>query len=103
MAALPSAFWCHASRPFWIDSPLVWMAKSTMVVVPPWAAAMRARLEVVGRGGAAERHVEVRVGVDAAGDHVFAGRVDDHVGGAEIHPSLRDGGDHAPSIQTSAA
>ncbi len=46
----------------------------------------RAGFEIVGRGGAAERHVEVRVGVDAAGDHVHAGGVDD-AGGV-----LRDAG-----------
>ena len=37
----------------------------------------RAGLEVVGRRRPAERHVEVRVRVDAAGDHELAGRVDD--------------------------
>ena len=40
----------------------------------------RAGLEVVGRRRAAERHVEVRVDVDAAGDHVLARRVDRAVG-----------------------
>ena len=40
----------------------------------------RARLEVVGRGRAAEGHVQVRVDVDAAGDDVLSGRVDDPVG-----------------------
>ena len=36
---MPSAFACQVSRPLIVDSPLVWMAKSTMVVVPPCAAA----------------------------------------------------------------
>ena len=41
----------------------------------------RARLEVVGRRRAAERHVEMRVAVDAAGNDVATGRVDDAIGG----------------------
>ena len=41
-----------------------------------------AGLEVVGRRRAAERHVEVRVHVDAARHHEHAGRVDDGVGRA---------------------
>ena len=40
----------------------------------------RAGLEVVGRVGAAERHVEVRVHVDAAGHHVLARGVDRALG-----------------------
>ena len=39
-----------------------------------------AGLEVVGGGGAAKRHVEMGVHVDAAGHHVLAGRVDGAVG-----------------------
>jgi hypothetical protein len=52
------------------------MAKSTMVVVPPCAAATVPVSKSSTRGGAAERHVQVRVRVDAAGDDVFAGGVD---------------------------
>jgi hypothetical protein len=70
------------------------------------------RLEVVDRDGAAERHVEMRVRVDAARQDVLAGRVDRPVGrdveiGADERDSLavdedvRDevvgGGDDAPS------
>ena len=40
MAALPSAFRIQASRASCSAWPLYWMAKSTMVVVPPKAAAM---------------------------------------------------------------
>ena len=40
----------------------------------------RAGLEGVGREGAAERQLHVRVPVDATGDHVLAGGVDDAVG-----------------------
>jgi hypothetical protein len=43
----------------------------------------RAGFEIVARRGAAERHVEVRVGVDAAGDHVHAGGVDHLRSGAD--------------------
>ena len=38
------------------------------------------RLEVVGRRRSPERHVEVGVDVDAAGQHQLAGRVDDPIG-----------------------
>ena len=38
-------------------------------------------LEVIRGGGAAEGHVQVRVGVNAAGDHVEAGSLDDLVRG----------------------
>ena len=48
--------------------------------MPPCAAAIVPDLEIVGRRRAAERHVEMRVHVDAAGEDVFAGRVDDPVG-----------------------
>ena len=40
-----------------------------------------AGFEIVGAGGAAEGHVEVRVAIDAAGEDVHAGRVDDLGGG----------------------
>jgi hypothetical protein len=52
------------------------MAKSTMVVVPPNAAARVPGFEIVGGHDAAQRHVEVRMGVDAARHHVHAGGVD---------------------------
>ena len=50
----------------------------------------RAALEVVGARRAAERHVEVRVRVDAAGDDVLAGCVDHPVaiggcGAGQVH------------------
>jgi hypothetical protein len=37
---LPSAFACHVSSPARIDEPFDWIAKSTIVVVPPNAAAI---------------------------------------------------------------
>jgi len=43
------------------------------------ARSARAGLEVVGGRGAAERHVHVRVRVDAAREDVLAGGVDGHV------------------------
>src|SRR5581483_154729 len=50
-----------------------------------------AGLDVVDRHGPAERHVEVRVRVDAARQHVLAGRVDDAVGGyIEVEPDEGD-------------
>ena len=39
MAALPSALACQVPSPARVDSPLVWIAKSISVVVPPCAAA----------------------------------------------------------------
>src|SRR6266702_4187476 len=39
MAHWPSAFACHVSRPSRSDLPTDWTAKSTIVVVPPQAAA----------------------------------------------------------------
>ena len=39
MAALPAALACQASSPSSVDAPRLWMAKSTMQVVPPNAAA----------------------------------------------------------------
>src|SRR5262249_51761784 len=54
----------------------------------------RPRLEIIRRRGAAKRHVEVRVRVDAAREDIFSGRVDALVG---LERNLR--GDHAdPSV-----
>jgi hypothetical protein len=77
--------------------PATCTAKSTTVVVPPHAAA---RVPAVGGFGAAERQLEVRVRVDAAGDDVLAGRVDHRVGGcaqvgAEQH---RSGGEQRDDL-----
>ena len=52
-----------------------------MVVVPPHAAARVPVSNVSIAVGAAERQLHVGVRVDAAGDHVLAGRVDDGVDG----------------------
>jgi len=68
------------------------MAKSTSVVVPPNAAAFVPLLEVVGAGRPAERHVEVRMHVDPAGDDVLPARVDPLVDLFERLP-LADGSD----------
>ncbi len=56
------------------------MTKSTWVVVPPNAAAVWPDVDVVDRHRPAERHVEVRVRVDAARQHVLPGGVDDAIG-----------------------
>ena len=56
------------------------MAKSTMHGRAAVGGGERAGLEVVARRRAAERHVEVRVRVDAAGEDVLAAGVDDPVG-----------------------
>ena len=58
------------------------MAKSTMVVVPPNGRRARAGFEIVARRGAAERHVEMRVRVDAAGQKQHARGVDHSIGRA---------------------
>ena len=79
MVARPSAFFHQVSSASRMRVPRAWMAKSTMVVVPPNAAARVPVSKSSARRGAAERHVEVRVGVDAAGDHVHARGVD-HLG-----------------------
>ena len=79
MEARPSAFFHQVSSASRMRVPRAWMAKSTMVVVPPNAAARVPVSKSSARRGAAERHVEVGVGVDAAGDHVHAGGVDDLV------------------------
>ncbi len=84
------------------------------------------RLEGVGGGGAAERQLHVGVGVDAAGDDVLAGRVDDLVdvalevdaqqagsrredggNGLAVDQDIRHGGpggvDHRPALDQSCA
>ena len=53
-----------------------WIAKSTIVVVPPHAAARVPVSNVSDGVRAAEGHLHVGVAVDAAGDDVLAGRVD---------------------------
>jgi len=50
-------------------------AKSMSVVVPPKAAAIVPVWEIIGAGGAAEGHVQVRVDIDPAGDDQAAGGV----------------------------
>src|ERR1022692_4500271 len=95
MHALPSAFFHQTSSASRMRVPRGWMAKSTMVVVPPKAAARVWRAgpgglegksddgagaaegrgagageEIVGAGGAAKWHVEVGMAIDAAGQNV---------------------------------
>ena len=54
------------------------LTKSTIVVVPPWAAATVPLVKSSAERVTPERRVlEVGVRVDAAGEHVAAGRVDD--------------------------
>ena len=90
MTALPSAFFAHVSIAWCSVWPRYWIAKSTIEVVPPKAAAHRAGLEVVGRRRAAKRHVHVGVHVDAAGQHVLAGGVD-HLVGLHVERRADDG------------
>ena len=91
MIALPSRFACHtasASAKVW---PWPWMQKSMWQVVPPNAAAVWPRRDVVDRDGAAERHVEMRVRVDRTRQHQLAGRIDDDVRvDVERRPDQRD-------------
>ena len=61
--------------------PAAWTAKSTIDVVPPKAAARVPVSNVSLANVAAEGQLHVRVDVDAARDHVLAGRVDGLVGG----------------------
>ncbi len=80
----------------------------------------RAALEVVGRRRAAERHVEMRVRVDAARDHELARGVEDAgvesgrgAGGEDrgdrraldehVAPVVVDGGDDAPALDEKTA
>ncbi len=76
MAQLPSAFACQASSPARSELPLVWMAKSMIIVVPPQAAARVPVSKVSADVVPAEWHLHVGVGVDAARQHVLARRVD---------------------------
>ena len=47
--------------------PRAWMAKSTMRGGAAERRRARAGFEIVAGSGAAERHVQMRVGIDAAG------------------------------------
>ena len=67
MQALPSAFFHQVSSASRIFVPRAWMAKSTMRRGAAERRRARAGLEIVGASRAAERHVEMRVRVDAAG------------------------------------
>jgi hypothetical protein len=77
---LPSAFFIHVSQA-WCS---VWPFVLDREVDDRGGAAEgggdRPGGEVVGRVGPAERHVEVRVHVDAAGQHVLSGGIDRLVG-----------------------
>jgi hypothetical protein len=92
---LPDAFFIHSSSAWRIVWPRYWIAKSTRQVVPPKAAAMvpvsKSSVDV----GAAERHVEMGVDVDAAGHDVLARGVDGAVRlvamGREVAADGRDG------------
>ena len=91
MTALPSAFFAHVSQR--VVQRLAAVLDREVDDRGRAAERRRARagLEVVGRRRAAERHVEMRVDVDAAGQHVLAGRVDHRVG---VHVERRaDDGD----------
>ena len=81
MAQLPSAFSCQRARASCTLAPVFCTAKSTIVVMPPHAAAIVPVSNVSRRLGAAERHLHVRVHVDAARHDVLAGGVDRRVGG----------------------
>ena len=81
MQALPSAFFHQVSSASRMRVPRAWMAKSTMRGGAAERRRAGAGFEIVGDGGAAERHVEMGVAVDAAGQDVHAGGVDDVRGG----------------------
>ena len=61
----------------------------------------RARFEIVGRRRAAERHVEMRVHVDAAREEIFAGGVDDALDTAAASSDMPMAVTLSPSINTS--
>src|SRR4029077_12382576 len=104
VTALPEAFCIQVSRAVRRVWPLYWMAKSMSVVVSPKAAArgpvskssaLRGPATGESRGGgAAKGHVEGGVDVDAAGQDVFSGGVEDAVG-IVAREALSDGGDLA--------
>ena len=77
MQALPSAFFHQVSSASRMRVPRAWMAKSTMRGGAAEGRGARAGFEIVGAGGAAEGHVEMGVAIDAAGEDVHAGGVDD--------------------------
>ena len=98
MQALPSAFFHQVSSASRMRVPRAWMAKSTMVVVPPNAAARVPVSKSSARCGAAERHVEMSVRVNAAGEQQQAASVNHCIaadqGNASAHffnlsPSIR--------------
>src|SRR3954464_3009705 len=87
ITCLPVALPRHSSRASAKVEPCGWMMKSTWQGVPPkaaegwpgWAGGGRRGVAGFGVGGgdrAAERHVEMRMGIDAAGEHVLPGGVD---------------------------
>ena len=71
MIALPSRLACQSPSASANVCPGPWMQKSTWHVVPPNAAAVWPDVDVVDRGRAAERHVEVRVRVDGPASTSF--------------------------------
>ena len=77
MAQLPSALASAARGPARSASPLRWTAKSTMVVVPPQAAARVPVSKVSDGTGAAKGQFHVGVGVDPPGHDQAPGRVDE--------------------------
>ena len=77
-----------------VEVPRVWIAKSTMQVVPAVRGGAGAGLEGVGGLGAPEGHLVVGVGVHAARNDEPARRVDDPVGGHDEIPA--DEGDGLP-------
>ena len=81
MTALPSALAIQASRPARSDFPLRLDREVDDRRRPAEGRGARAGLERVLRERPAEGQLHVRVDVDAARDHVLAGRVDGLVGG----------------------
>jgi hypothetical protein len=66
ITCLPAAFARQLSSACANVWPCAWMMKSTWHVVPPNAAEVCPDFDVVDRHRPAERHVEMRVRVDAA-------------------------------------
>ena len=93
MTALPSAFFIHVSQRVVQRLAAVLDREVDDRRRAAERGGDRAGLEVVGRRRAAERHVEVRVDVDAAGQHVLARRVDQSVSAGHVERRA----DHARS------
>ncbi len=101
MHALPSAFFHQVSSAVRIFVPRAWIAKSTIVVVPPIAAALVPVSKSSADFDPAEWHVEMRMRIDPARQHKQPRRIDHFVRRARLIPA-RTSLITAPSINRSA-